>query len=46
MSDVKFDENCDASNLQPESGIDGEKKSYFSNRLVMIKISKKEKTLS
>ena len=46
MSDVKFDENCDASNLQPESGIDGEKKSYFSNRLVMIKIFKEREDTS
>ena len=44
--DVEMDENCDTSNLQPESGIEGEKNCDFSNRFVMIKISKKEKTLA
>ena len=46
MSDVEMDKNCDTSNLQPESGIEGEKNCDFSNRSVMIKISKKEKTLA
>ena len=36
--DVEMDENCDTSNLQPESGIEGEKNCDFSNRFVMIKI--------